>query len=82
MTRIRDFEGHFHPFFFFRRSHPFCSFHNLKFEQLFLKRANIVLLLEHFLNLNCYLHWLFGHAPVLQTVSCWHPWLFQWCNIV
>jgi hypothetical protein len=52
MTRIRDFEGHVRPFFFFRRFHLFRSFHNQKFEQLFLKRANIALLLERFLNLN------------------------------
>ena len=60
MTRIRDFEGHLRPFFFFRRFYLFRSFHNQKFEQLFLKRANIALLLERFLNLNWNLRWLFG----------------------
>jgi hypothetical protein len=60
MTRIRDFEGHVRPFFFFRRFHPFRSFHNQKFEQLFLERANIAPLWSVFLHLNWKLHWLFG----------------------
>jgi len=48
MTRIRDFEGHLRPFFFFRCFHLFRSFHSQKFAQLFLKRANMTLLLERF----------------------------------
>ncbi len=48
MTRIRDFEGHVRPFFFFRRSHLFRSFHKQKSEQLSLQRASIALSLERF----------------------------------